>query len=112
MIEKLLSEIRSGGTFEVNTLASKLETTPGLVKAMLNHLQILGYIRSYQTCGEACGGCYFRSDCGLPHDANHHNEGSPIYVMMETSVDVAEIQTEASGIGRLHTVPIHSSGYK
>lgn len=87
MFEKLLTEIRSGGTFEINTLASKLETTPGLVKAMLSHLQQLGYIQSYETCGEACGGCYFRGACQSSNEVCSTREGSPIYILVQTASD-------------------------
>jgi len=63
MLEKLLTEIRSGGTFETGALAAKLGTTPELVEAMLEHLQRAGQIRPYQTCDDACGGCSLRKGC-------------------------------------------------
>ncbi len=63
MLEKLLAEIRSGGTFETGVLAARLGTTPALVEAMLDHLQRLGQLRPYETCGEACGGCSLKAAC-------------------------------------------------
>lgn len=63
MLEKLLAEIRSGGTFETGVLAAKLETTPALVEAMLEHLQRAGHLRPYETCGDACGGCNLKDAC-------------------------------------------------
>ena len=63
MLEKLLSEIRSGGTLEVGVLAARLQTTPQMVEALLEHLQRAGYIRPYQTCGDGCGGCSLKSEC-------------------------------------------------
>jgi hypothetical protein len=66
MLEKLLSEIRSGGTLEVGLLASRLQTSPQMVEAMLEHLQRAGYIRSYQSCGDGCGGCSLKSECHKP----------------------------------------------
>lgn len=63
MLEKLLAEIRSGGTFETGVLAARLGTTPALVEAMLEHLQRAGHLRPYQTCGDACGGCSLKSAC-------------------------------------------------
>ncbi|MBN2388391.1 MAG: hypothetical protein JXB85_15345 [Anaerolineales bacterium] len=70
MLEKLLTEIRSGGTFETGTLAVQLGTTPELVKAMLEHLQRAGHIRSYQACGDACGGCSLKSACKITNPAD------------------------------------------
>jgi DNA-binding IscR family transcriptional regulator len=66
MLEKLLTEIRSGGTFETGSLAARLGTTPELVEAMLAHLQRAGYIQPYRTCGDACGGCSLKSACKVP----------------------------------------------
>ncbi len=63
MLEKLLAEIRSGGTLEVNSLADRLGTTPALVQAMLEHLQRSGHIRAYQACADACGGCSLKGEC-------------------------------------------------
>lgn len=63
MLEKLLEEIRSGGTFETGVLAAKLGTTPALVEAMLDHLMRAGQLRPYETCGEACGGCNLKQMC-------------------------------------------------
>ena len=67
MLEKLLNEIRSGGTFETGALADKLGTTPELVEAMLEHLQRAGYIRSYEGCSDTCNGCSMDDSCGVSH---------------------------------------------
>ena len=63
MLEKLLNEIRSGGTYEARTLAARLGTTPEMVQAMLEHLHRLGLLKPYQNCGEGCSGCSLQSDC-------------------------------------------------
>ncbi len=66
MLEKLLHEIRSGGPLEVSALAARLDTTPAMVQAMLEHLQRLGYIHPYaQACGDGCGGCSFSQACNV-----------------------------------------------
>lgn len=70
MLEKLLAEIRSGGTFETGLLAARMGTTPELVQAMLEHLQRCGYIRSYQACDNACGGCSLKNACQSAHNSN------------------------------------------
>jgi hypothetical protein len=66
MLEKLLAEISSGGTFETGELAARLGTTPELLVAMLEHLQRSGYIQPLQTCNDACGGCSLSKTCGPP----------------------------------------------
>ena len=85
MLEKLLAEIRAGGTFETGKLAARLGTTPKMVEAMLAHLQRAGQLDTYQTCGDTCGGCSLREGCHLPQ-----NEGSPsrspqLFVLSEQS---------------------------
>lgn len=75
MLERLLSEIRSGGALEVGALAKKLGTSPKLVEAMLEHLQRAGYIRPYpagergasENCGEGCNGCSLKAQCDQSH---------------------------------------------
>jgi Mn-dependent DtxR family transcriptional regulator len=57
MLEKLLDEIRRGGTFETGALAKKMGTTPQMVQVMLEHLQQTGHIRPYQACGGSCQAC-------------------------------------------------------
>ncbi len=89
MFEKLLAVIRSGGTFDINTLATQLETTPSMIKALLSHLQILGVIQPYQSCGESCNGCYFKDTCG-PECGVHARQGeTPLYVLLQTTSNQA-----------------------
>jgi predicted ArsR family transcriptional regulator len=64
MLEKLLNEIRAGGTLETGALAARLGTSPQLVEAMLEHLQRSGLIRAYDNCGDGCQGCGLRDACG------------------------------------------------
>lgn len=64
MLEQLLSEIRSGGTLEVNTLSKKLGVSPQLVVVMLDHLEQAGYLQPYAAaCGDGCNGCGLRGEC-------------------------------------------------
>ncbi len=66
MLAQLLFEIRSGGTLEVGSLASRLNTSPQMIEAMLEHLQRAGYIQPYQACDSGCDGCGLQSDCHKP----------------------------------------------
>ncbi len=63
MLEQLLSEIRAGGTLEVQSLAARLKTSPQIVTAMLDHLQRNGLISAYLNCGEGCNGCSLSEAC-------------------------------------------------
>ena len=63
MFAQLLEEIRSGGTLEVNALAAKLNTTPELITAMLDHMQRLGLIEAYASCADGCQGCTLSDAC-------------------------------------------------
>lgn len=64
MLERLIEEIRAGGTVEANSLAIKLGTSSQLVEAMLEHLQRTGYIKDYTSCNHGCHGCSLPEACG------------------------------------------------
>jgi hypothetical protein len=81
MLEKLLAEIRSGGSFETGRLAARLGTTPEMVSAMLEHLQRSGYIRPYETCGEGCGGCSLRAGCNTQQGDKTERNGVQLFVL-------------------------------
>ncbi len=65
MLQQLLDEIRQGGTLETKTLAARLGTSPGVVAAMLDHLQRLGLIQGYTDCSAGCHGCGLRDSCAV-----------------------------------------------
>jgi hypothetical protein len=65
MLERLMKEIRSGGTLQPAVLASRLGTSPGLVEMMLEDLERRGLLtRMDSDCGSTCGGCALSGDCG------------------------------------------------
>lgn len=64
MLEQLMNEIRLGGSLETNRLALRLGTSPELVRAMLEHLQRLGLIKSYTDCA-SCLGCNLQEACAV-----------------------------------------------
>lgn len=63
MLEELIKEIRNGGTYDTAQLAARLNTTPKLVMAMLEHLKRMGMLRNYEACGSSCEGCNLGSTC-------------------------------------------------
>jgi hypothetical protein len=65
MMDRLVAEIRQGGTLDTRRLASKLNTSPFMVEAMLDHLRRTGFLRSYESCSEGCTGCDLSASCSL-----------------------------------------------
>ena len=66
MLTQLLAEIRAGGTLETAALTARLNASPQLVEAMLEHLQRSGLIQEYVHCGEGCRGCSLSASCSKP----------------------------------------------
>jgi len=71
MLEKLLNEIRAGGTLETNALAIRLGASPQMIQAMLEHLERSGMIRPYSTCSDGCHGCSLQASCHVDQPGNH-----------------------------------------
>jgi hypothetical protein len=63
MMEQLVKELGSGRTVEVNALAARLDTSPEVVAAMLEHLQRSGLISAYFQCEDGCSGCSLSQSC-------------------------------------------------
>ncbi len=64
MLQKLLTEIQSGGTLEPGLLAARLGTSPAMVQSMLEHLEHLGKLRALPACNtRACEGCGLSTLC-------------------------------------------------
>lgn len=59
MLQELLTILRSGGSLEIGALAEKLNTSPQMVTAMLDHLQRMGLL----TAAQDCSGCQLASSC-------------------------------------------------
>ncbi|MDD2694374.1 MAG: FeoC-like transcriptional regulator [Anaerolineales bacterium] len=93
MLQKLLTVIRSGGTFETTVLAARLGTTPELATAMLEHLQRMGHIRPYRTCGYACGGCNLRTECPQTQPGGAMANGMQLFMLADPLPDADETKT-------------------
>ena len=64
MLERLVELLRPGDTRNVNELARIMDTSPEMVRAMLEHLSRLGYLKAIDnTCNAACGDCPLASSC-------------------------------------------------
>ena len=70
MLEQLVFEIRSGGTFTTESLAHRLGTTTEMVLVLLEHLREAGRLSPYQPCADACKGCGLQGACGPSHHLN------------------------------------------
>ncbi len=83
MLEKLLAEIRSGGTFETGELASRLGTTPELLSAMLEHLQRSGQLQAFNTCSDTCAECSLSHACKSPQRGNASGQTLRLFTLTE-----------------------------
>jgi len=65
MLEKLMAEIRAGGPLDASQLAARLETSPQMIEAMLEHLRQMGFLRAYEntSCSDACQACSLKGFC-------------------------------------------------
>jgi predicted ArsR family transcriptional regulator len=64
MLNRLLEQLRSGGTHRVADLARALETTPELVEMMLEDLVRMGYLKQVGgACERNCAGCSLAGLC-------------------------------------------------
>lgn len=84
MLEKLLFELRSGGTFEAKHLATRLGTTTELIEAMLVHLHGLGYIQTFVANQDGCGGCGLRGECDRSELDCSPKNGMILYSLVES----------------------------
>jgi len=68
MLEKLLHEIRQGGTLQPVALAARLNTSTILVEMMLEDLERRGMLTQIkESCGgSSCGGCSLGGSCAGP----------------------------------------------
>jgi Mn-dependent DtxR family transcriptional regulator len=74
MLEELLQMIREGGSFDTTVLAKKLNTTPMMVMAMMDHLRRNGLIQNYDPGQSSCEHCSLAQMCDpekKQHDIGH-----------------------------------------
>jgi hypothetical protein len=64
LFDNLIHEIQSGKPLETRSLARRLNTTPGMIQAILDHLTRSGRLKTVESCSSrACGGCGFSETC-------------------------------------------------
>jgi hypothetical protein len=64
MLERLLDEIRKGGTLQPARLAQRLNISVGMVEMMLEDLERRGLLAQIDpNCGPSCGGCSLSDQC-------------------------------------------------
>ncbi len=63
MLNQLLDEIAKGDALDIDGLAVRLHTSPGMVKAMLEHLERNGTLAQFLSCGDSCSGCGLAAQC-------------------------------------------------
>jgi predicted ArsR family transcriptional regulator len=66
MLNRLLELLRAGGTYRVEDLARRLDTTPALVEVMLEDLGRMGYLkRANAACASQCTSCSMSGLCSV-----------------------------------------------
>lgn len=85
MLERLVNEIRTSGVTAPATLAARLNVSPALVQAMLEHLARLGQLKEMTGCDQgACRACATASTC------HPHTRGEPrAWVLDNSTIDRA-----------------------
>ena len=63
MLERLLNEIRSGGTLQPATLAARLNVSISMVEMMLEDLERRGLLKQIGNCNTGCHGCSLAESC-------------------------------------------------
>ena len=72
MLDRLLELLGEGGTRPIRSLADELDTTPELVRAMVEDLARMGYLRRLSAeCEAGCSSCSLSGMCvarGAPRE--------------------------------------------
>jgi hypothetical protein len=63
MLTQLLNEIANGTALDIDGLAARLNTSRGMVKALLEHLERSGALTQFQPCSQGCSGCGLAAQC-------------------------------------------------
>ena len=64
MFAKLLALLKQGGTVTIDHAALELNTSPEMVRGMIEHMTRQGWLRSMSaSCDTHCGACLFARDC-------------------------------------------------
>jgi len=87
MLDRLLELLREGGTRPIRSLADELDTTPELVRAMLEDLERMGYLRRLGAeCQARCSTCRLSGACvaGHPSAGNSDEPGMVGWALVGT----------------------------
>lgn len=83
MLNRLLDLLREGGARRIEDLARELDTTPGLVEAMLEDLARMGYVKRVSAqCSGACAECPMSSMCAAG-GSSFDGSGGRIWVLVD-----------------------------
>ncbi len=87
MLERLLAELRSGGTLPPAILAARLGVSTGMVEMMLEDLERRGMLRRLNDqCGSACNSCPVATSC-----APHGGGKARVWMLVENNQDQPRI---------------------
>lgn len=64
MLEQILQEISNGNSLDITRLAARLDTSPEMVAALLDHLSSIGVLENFECRAQSCKGCLLINQCG------------------------------------------------
>lgn len=70
MLSQLLNEIALENALDTAGLAVRLDTSPAMVKAMLEHLERSGALEKIECCDGGCQACALASQCRTTESGN------------------------------------------
>jgi hypothetical protein len=70
MLSQLLNEIAKGNALDIDGLAVRLNTSPRMIQALLEHLERNGALTQYHICNEGCSGCGMAAHCRIDERGN------------------------------------------
>lgn len=83
MLSRLLDLLREGGTRRIEDLARELDTTPGLVEAMLEDLARMGHVKRVSAqCSSGCAECPLSSMC-VAEGSSFDGSSGQIWVLVD-----------------------------
>ncbi|NMC14888.1 MAG: hypothetical protein GYA34_18640 [Chloroflexi bacterium] len=63
MLEQILKEFSSGNSLNISRLAARLNSSPEMVTAMLDHLASIGVLESIECSAQSCKDCLLVNQC-------------------------------------------------
>ena len=63
VLDRLLALLNNGRSYTPEEAADAIDTTPEMIRAMLDQLEHLGYVKGCKPGGTTCSSCPFAGTC-------------------------------------------------